>query len=329
MTEKDRRDALLERDWGDEWNILPEAPALVLVQPKTAQITLRVPAHVVAALKLVAAAKSLPYHALARSWILGALRSGELPDPAIELEDEESTASEQLNIKLEPEVLVQLKKFSHAARRPYHRLARQWIETALARERASVARPESSSQRPSMREIMILLLHGHENRLGTDAIRGMTRLQKLLFVIQQHIEPQSTTFYPFHYGPFDDQVIDSAHALRDRGFLTGGEPSVGADRPSFADMMATVMHRAGPPESEPETFELTPAGHEAAERLRRADDAYNTLYVRIQTLRQQWDTPNVQDLVARVYERWPDYAERSRIKDEIAQRRARRRAGGR
>src|ERR1700736_3676158 len=155
MTEDKRRDALLDRDWGDAWSTLPEAPPLVLAQPKTAQITLRVPAHVVSALKSVAAAKSLPYHALARSWLLEALRAGELPDVAAELEAEEATASEQLNIKLAPEVLEQLKQFSQVTRRPYHRLARQWIETALARERAAVARPASSSPRPSTRELMI------------------------------------------------------------------------------------------------------------------------------------------------------------------------------
>lgn len=326
MTERDRRDALLEHDWGDEWNTLPDAPALVLVQPKTAQITLRVPAHVIRALKSVAARKSLPYHALARSWILDALRAGELPDAAIELVDEESTPSEQLNIKLEPEVLTQLKEFSHTTRRPYHRLARQWIETALAREGALVARPASSSSRRSIKEVMILLLHG--DRPGTDAIRGMTRLQKLLFVIQQHLDPHSSTFYSYNYGPFDDQVIDSTNALRERGFLTGPEQPTPAERPSFDDMMATVVRRAGPSQDEPETFELSQAGHEAAERLRRTSDAYNTLYVRIQALRQEWDTPNVRDLVARVYERWPDYTDRSVIKDEITERRARRRRAG-
>jgi hypothetical protein len=326
MTEEDRRDALLERDWADEWDTLPDAPALVFVQPKTAQITLRVPAYVVAALKSVAAVKALPYHALARSWILGALRVEELPDAAIELEDEVSTPSEQLNIKLEPEVLAQLKKFSHATRRPYHRLARQWIETALAREGALAARPASSSSHPSMKEVMILLLHG--DRPGTGAVRGMTRLQKLLFVIQQHLDPQSSTFYAHNYGPFDDKVIDSSNALRERGFLAGAEPLTPAERPSFAEMIATVMHRAGPSQDEPETFELSAAGHEAAERLRRTSDAYDRLYVRIQTLRQGWDTPNVQDLIARVYERWPDYTDRSLIKDEIAQRRANRRRAG-
>src|SRR5262249_17416853 len=150
------------------------------------------------------------------------------------------------------------------------------------------------------------------------AIRGMTRLQKLLFVIQQHLDPESSTFYAYNYGPFDDRVVDSTNALRERGFLAGAEQPTTSEKPSFADMMAIVMHRAGPSPSEPVTFELTAPGHEAAERLRRSSDAYDTLYARIQALRREWDSPNVADLVARVYERWPDYTNRSIIKDEVA-----------
>lgn len=72
MNDLDRHDALLDRDWADVWESLPEAPALV-PRLKTAQITLRIPATVLARTKRVAAARSLPYHALARSWIIDGL----------------------------------------------------------------------------------------------------------------------------------------------------------------------------------------------------------------------------------------------------------------
>ena len=322
MTKADRHDDLLKRDWGADWDTLPEAPPLV-DRRKTAQITLRVPTHVMSALKTVAEAKSLPYHGLARSWIIDGLRSQKLPDAEVELADEELTAADQLNLKLEPRVLDGLKAFSDHVRRPYHRLARHWIEAALVREQATVARQISSSSiRPAMRELMVLLLHA-PGPAGDAGVHGMTRLQKLLFVMQQKLAPDTSQFYGFNYGPFDERVPDTAEALRVQGFLKGSHAGTAAAQPSFEEMMATVIERAGPREGELPLFELSDAGHEAAERLRRSSDAYEQVFSRIRELRHEWDTP---DLLDRVYEAFPDFTDRSLIKGQVAQRRARRQA---
>ena len=92
---KDRWETLLEQDWSDAWESLPEAPPLV-PRPKTAQITLRLPAGLLVRIKRVAAARSLPYHALVRSWLLEALRKVDVPAGELVVEPH----VEQLNIKL-------------------------------------------------------------------------------------------------------------------------------------------------------------------------------------------------------------------------------------
>lgn len=130
----DHRESLLDRDWSDVWETLPKAPALV-PRPKTAQVTLRVPPSLLARIKTVATARSLPYHALARSWIVDGLRSAAAPEATSPGADEPQ--SEQLNIKLEQEALDHLKARSDQLRRPYHRLAREWIEAELGREEES------------------------------------------------------------------------------------------------------------------------------------------------------------------------------------------------
>ncbi len=320
MADSTKHDGLLAEDWGDSWDDLPEGPPLVYARPKTAQITLRVPKRLISTLKTVAASKSLPYHGLARSWILEGLRSGEVPSAAAQLDDAEAPrSSEQLNLKVEPQMLGELKQFSHETRRPYHQLARQWVEAGLAREDAVA----SIRPRPSLKEMMILLLDG--DRKGRDAIHGMTRLQKLLFVIQQELDRESSTFYAHNYGPFDERVIDSAEALRVNGFLTSGQAgSASSSPPSFEHMMATVMQRAAPPqEGEAEVFELSEAGRATAERLRQSSDAYDELHERVQKLRRKWDTP---DLVERVYAAFPELTDRSLIKAEVDKRRAHRRS---
>lgn len=100
---------------------------------KTAQITLRIPARLLARIKAVAAARSLPYHALARSWLLDGLRSGKDSWESDGVSDGESQG-EQLNIKLDRELLDQLKTRASDVRRPYHRMAREWVEAAVGRE---------------------------------------------------------------------------------------------------------------------------------------------------------------------------------------------------
>lgn len=315
---QDRRDSLLDRDWSAAWDTLPEAPELV-PRPKTAQITLRVPTRLLARIKAVAAAKSLPYHALSRAWMIEALRSSE---PPINSASADEPQAEQLNIKLDSATLDDLKERADELRRPYHRLAREWIEAALTREEGSLGIDPTPAGRPKMKDLMVLLLHAPD-RHGDDAVRGMTRLQKLLFVIEQKLAADHSGFYAYNYGPFNEEVNDAAEALKLQGYLEGAE-AVAARRPTFAEMMASAMARSGPREDAAtvEEFALSERGHEAAERLRRSNRAYEQLFAYIQQLRHEWDTP---DLVERVYERWPKMADRSHIKEQVASRQARRR----
>ena len=313
----DRRDAILDRDWGDVWESLPEAPPLV-PRPKTAQITLRIPTPLLARVKAVAAAKSLPYHALARAWVIDALRTSA---PPINSSLADEPQAEQLNLKLDNDTLDDLKDRAEALRRPYHRLAREWIEASLIEEEERLGIDPKPAGRPTMKDLMVLLLHS-PGRKGDDAIRGMTRLQKLLFVIEKKLAGERSHFYAYDYGPYSDQVHDAVEALRLAGFLRGSA-GVKAQPPSFAEMVATVQERTGPHPNE--EFALNERGHEAAERLRKSATAYDQLFVYIRELREEWDTAQLDELVDRVYTDWPKYADKSLIRDQVTTRSSRRR----
>ena len=317
---EDRRDSLLDTDWTDLWDSLPVAPQLV-PRPKTSQVTLRVSASLVARLKEVAIAKSLPYHSLARAWIADGLRSSM---PLMPHSGTEEPQSEQLNLKLDQDLLDALKRKASELRRPYHALARECIDLAVAREEEAlgIAR-RAPTAGPALSDLIVLLLHGPGSH-GEEAILGMTRLQKLLFVIEQKVSP-GQHFYAYNYGPFDEAVHDAANALGLAGFLHGS-PTVKATAPSFADMIATAEHRAGPRDARgPEVFKLSDRGHQAAERLLRSSRAYQSLFAMIAEIRREWDTPQLEDLVERVYATWPAYAEKSLIRDHVAARSVKRR----
>lgn len=315
---RDRRDRLLDQDWAAAWESLPEAPPLV-PRSKTSQITLRLPPLLLARIKRVAVARSLPYHALTRSWILDGLRRNE-PPAAGSGADEPQT--EQLNIKLDQDVLDELKARADQLRRPYHRLAREWIEAALGREEVSLGLDPAPAGQPAIKDLMVLLLHA-PNKRGHDAVRGATRLQKLLFVLEQKLA-EGGGFYAYNFGPFNEGVNDAAEALRLAGFLRGAEP-VKAAPPTFAEMMASAEQLAGPRKEpgETEDFALSEEGHEAAERLRQSNQAYDQLFAYVRALREEWDTP---DLIDRVYKGWPKFAERSLIREQVAARESRKRS---
>lgn len=312
----DRWDALLAEDWGDKWATLPEAPDLV-GRPKSAQITLRLPASLLARIKRVASVRSLPYHALARSWIVDALRQ---EGGAMALTPEGEPQMEQLNIKLDQAVLDGLKKRGHELGLPYHRLARQWIESGTTAGEQALGLDSTPAAQPPIKELMVLLLHA-TNRQGASAVRGMTRLQKLLFVVEQQLGSQSA-FYAFNYGPFNEEVNDAARALEVAGFIRSAEPT-STGPPSFRAMMAAVSERARP-ESGSENvveFALSERGHDAAERLRRSSPHYEQLFTFVEAVKKEWDTSNLADLVDRVYEAYPKYAEKSVIREEVERRR--------
>ncbi|HTW07908.1 MAG TPA: CopG family antitoxin [Acidimicrobiales bacterium] len=311
-------ESLLDHDWSTEWESLPEAPAVV-PRRKSAQVTLRLPASLLRRVKQVAAARSLPYHAMVRSWITTELRKPMWTRGSANLDE---PLTEQLNLKFDQDVLDELKARANELRRPYHRLAREWVEASVALEEARLGIEPAGLQLPAIKDLMVLLLHA-PSRGGEDAVRGVTRLQKLLFVLEQKLASQSTRFYAYNFGPFSEEVNDAADALKLAGFLRGGYPAtVGA--PSFAEMASTVVERSGPRDrAEAEVFGLNEQGHRAAEHLRQSGAAYEQLYQYVRAIRTEWDTP---ELVERVYEEFPDYAEKSLIRGQVERRRAMRRS---
>ncbi|TML41251.1 MAG: hypothetical protein E6G27_08025 [Actinobacteria bacterium] len=316
---KDRWDELLDRDWSDAWDTLPEAPDLV-PRGKTAQITLRLPATMVARVKRVAAARAIPYHTLVRAWIVEGLRSSAVPE--VEEPDTEAQTA-QLNIKLDQTMLDALKARGHELRKPYHRFARELVEWETEQAEAALGLDPTASHLPAIKELMVLLLHA-TNQRGDSAVRGMTRLQKLLFVLEQKLAAQ-TRSYAFNYGPFNEDVNDAARALEVAGFIRSSEP-VASGPPSFQQMIATVIDRArSEDEGKVVEFALNDRGHEVAETLRQSSPSYDQLFKFVESIRQEWDTGDINELVDRVYETWPQYAEKSVIRDKVARRTERRR----
>jgi predicted DNA binding CopG/RHH family protein/uncharacterized protein YwgA len=309
----------LSRDWSDVWDALPEAPPLV-PRSKAAQVTLRISPLLFARIKRIAKMRTIPYHALARSWLIDAATGSEsIEGDVVDF----SVQSEQLNIKLDQEILDGLKNRAHEDGTPYHRYAREWLTKEASRVEAALGlRPIEESQ-PSLKELMVYLLHATNHR-DQSAIEGATRLQKLMFVVEQTLAAR-TSFYAYNFGPFNEGIYDEAEALRVAGFMKGAAPS-STSMPTFEEMQSVVTHRASGTDDD-KIFVLTPKGHELAEDLRHKDEHHESVYEVVASVRKEWDVPNLQDLVDRVYAKYPKFTEKSRIRDEVENRNRRRRPG--
>lgn len=314
MMSDDPRDRLLEEDLGTLWDTLPEAPPLV-ARPAQTQITLRLPAGCKARIRRVADSSGLPYHALARAWLIDGLRERAEPHAA----GEPGAQPEQLNLKLDQELLDQLKLRGHELGRPHHALARELITESLQAQEQRLGITPAAPE-PAIKDLMVLLLHA-PNARGQDAVRGITRMQKLLYVLERNLTPGSEAFSAHNYGPFSKGVNDAAEALRLAGFLTDSEHT-GKGPPSLDEMLASAKRSLPAEGGPPADFALSEAGHDAAERLRHSDPAHESLYENVSRLRREWDDD---ELIERVYETWPESTENSLIRDEVDARRRQRR----
>jgi len=309
---------LLNRNWSAEWERLPAVKLPGSRAAEAGQITIRLAASALAALKSLAKRKTLPYHALARSWIVGSLSRETLPSVDVDLTDVGLAADAQLNIKIDSEVLLALKRFAHGRHVPYHRLARLWIYEGLRSEQAWARRAETV-RKITMADLMLLLLHARGPKGSQDeSIKGITRLVKLLFVASQRLGggPRDL-FYAYSYGPFTDAVFDAKGALAAEGLLAGESEAV--DLPSFEQMKAAAL-RKGKSQGSVPLFQLSAKGRRVAEGLTREDPRLQDIMAVIESVKRIYGVLSDDRLLERVYEEYPAFAEKSIIRQEVRER---------
>ena len=317
----DKKD-LLKHDWADEWDQLPEEVLPSGAADQASQITLRLPTGAATALQRLAQRKTLPYLALARSWIIHGIELGNFPDARLELIDAEVESGKQLNIKIDPAMLTRLKRFGHDARTPYHRLARLWIYEGLRREGALQEWADAvKPQHIPMKEFMLLLLHAPgPGGIPDEAIRGVTRLTKLLFVAsQQLLAGPKDRFYAYDFGPFSDEVYDATQALEHDGLLSE-EAVPNHATPTFEEMMTVIRRKSKTPQASVPVFSLSERGRQVAATLTNQRKDLEAVLQIIKVVKQDYGRLKDDELIERVYEEFPTFTTSSRIADKVLHR---------
>lgn len=162
-------------------------------------------------------------------------------------------------------------------------------------------------------DLILLIL----SELGDPSgFRGITRLEKLLFLITQEgkLGPnvKSPEFLAYKYGPFSKDVYDAVEFLRSIELVQPEEQERGS-----ADELVELSDLD--PDTalayEPKTFSLTDSGRTVASKLadRLSPDARRS----IDSVVREYGRMPLSQLIRNVYSRYPEFTSKSLIRQRV------------
>jgi uncharacterized protein YwgA len=237
----------------------------------------------------------------------------------------------QLNLRVSGDLLSALRGLAARRNESYHALARGFIEQGLLREETTA---DSPAQRPfSTKEATLVLLAapGQSHELNEE-VSGRTRLQKLLFLLTQHLQADvQARFEAFHYGPFEENLNADIEFLTAEGLVEGpgslAEIELG-DGDRGARLVEWVRARTGPANELVESYRLTKRGMDWVQRFLAdptvgREEPRARLFEESARLKERFGRVSLDALIDHVYDEYPEYAENSKIRGQVAERRRR------
>jgi hypothetical protein len=185
------------------------------------------------------------------------------------------------------------------------------------------------------RELLLLLIGCDEATSLTDSIVGITRLQKMLFLLEQeghvHARGDGFAFEPYKAGPYSSRLYDDLELLENLKLVRseGTAKSTATEtaelnRLNFEDLMGGFEDREGGlpagDSREARRFSLTPEGKNRAKKL-LANNEYQPVVDGIRKVKSKYSHYSLRDLLRYVYKEYPDMTVESEIIDEVLGRR--------
>jgi hypothetical protein len=191
----------------------------------------------------------------------------------------------------------------------------------------------------SRRDVELLLL-GLAPEGGPEGISGITRFQKLLFLLEQEerVIPSGTgfDFSAYKAGPYSAQLYDDLEMLENLGFIetevtaeATEEEAAEIDMLDFEELMGDSAEDAdgkgadglGAADAyEERHFRLTDEGKKRVLQLLSRDE-YKPVEGAIRRLRSKYGHYALSDLLYYVYTKYPEMTTESEIKDKVLKRR--------
>ena len=246
----------------------------------------------------------------------------------------------QLNLRVDDDLLSALREAASRNGDGYHTYARRLIEEGVARALAEPGGENEAGreqQRLRMKEVLLVLLGaGQETQEEPpEAIAGRTRLQKLLFLAAQHLQPHvAARFEAYSFGPFEESVEADVEFLATEGLIeaTGHEalPEVREHDPDRGRRVLEWVRSRHDESREPavEEYRLTREGLDWVRRFMESEEygdpeVKSRLMAESGALRRQFGRVPLEELVDYVYSEDPQFTTRSKIRHQVAERLAR------
>lgn len=181
--------------------------------------------------------------------------------------------------------------------------------------------PESALKKiPFEVDDVIIFLLGAQSRVPSLSGRldGITRLEKLVFLLQKESEigeklTEDPDFQAHHFGPFSSKIYQAVETLAAAKLLEERIKFSGSPEDSWETV--NILGEEAPYTSR--EFQLTEKGKRYFEALRRefSEESVNE----VSKFKDQFASLPLRQLIRYVYRRYPQYTDKSKIRDEILQ----------
>ena len=163
-------------------------------------------------------------------------------------------------------------------------------------------------------DLVVLLLGADSAGTPAGRIDGITRLEKLVFLIENELKPQwldeSADFISHHFGPFSAKVYDAVDVLNAASMISdSAAPSTSPEDSWEAEYII------GEDQYATRNFELTPRGREYYNAL--LQDLPKGVEEQISAFKSRFAGAPLRQLIRYVYQRFPDYTDKSLIRNDI------------
>ena len=192
------------------------------------------------------------------------------------------------------------------------------------------------------RRDLLLLLIGLDNGDAREGLGGITRIQKLLYLLEseESIRPygEGFKFEPYKAGPYSPRIYDDLEFLENLDYIRRSaedERFEGATAPEKAEVDLSFEQLMGPEDLlasgsdeiaptadsyEESRFYLTETGKRRMEELLE-DKKYRPFVDGIRKVKSRFSKYSLNDLLYYVYTRHPSMTTESEIKEKVLRRR--------
>ncbi len=194
------------------------------------------------------------------------------------------------------------------------------------------------------RQLVLLTLALQADGSLGDELRGITRLQKFLFLLQQEYGvvlqgDHALAFKPYKAGPYSKKIYDDLELLENLGLIestaTGDATEaehaaledltfghlLGSDAESLSSESAELAETSD--SFDERRFRLTPAGKSRVEEILK-NNATEPFAEGIRKVKSRFANHSLQDLLHYVYTKYDDWTGESEIREQVLARGRRR-----